>query len=431
MDILFKNVTAVLTMSDESPVLKNVCVGVDGGKIKYVGQFNETLSASRVIDCTQKLLMPALTNCHAHTPMSILRGYANDIKLKEWLFDHIFPAEQKFTDEMVYLGATLSIAEMVASGTVAFSDMYLGLPQIARAVVETGVKASISNGVITFDPNFDFLSCKEYKESICVLSDYHKKGDGRVRLDASIHGEYTSFDRAWHEVVEFAKQNSLHMHIHLSETKHEHEACKEKYGMTPTEVFYKNGVFDVPVIAAHGVWLEENDMEILAKCGATVVHNPVSNLKLASGIAPVAKMVEKGVNVALGTDGVASNNTQDLFEEIKLAAILQKASCDDPTVIPAYEALKMATVNGAKAQGRGGESGIIKEGFDADIILLDLNTPSLTPIYDYPSAVTYSATGRDVCLTMCNGKVLYENGTFTTIDVEKLIFQVNNVIKQF
>ncbi len=440
MDILFKNAT-VVTM-DEDKVLHNALVGVKDGKIAYLEGFpaeakkeqstesQAVPESKRVIDCKHKVLMPGLINCHAHSPMSLLRGFAGDLNLQDWLFDHIFPAEKKMNGEDVYKGALLTIAEMIASGTVSMTDMYFSLDSVAKAVFDSGFKANLSNAAISFEPEtYRYQEDKVFTETMLVLENFQKQSQGRIKAEASIHAEYTSFPGLWTQVLDFAKAHSLAMHIHLSETKFEHEQCKGKYGLTPAQIFDKYDLFSVPVLAAHGVWLEEEDMDLLAG-RATVAHNPVSNLKLASGIAPVTRMIQKGVNVALGTDGVASNNSHDLFEEIKLASILQKAATANPTVLPAKEVLRMATINGAKAQGRD-NCGAVKLGYDADLILLDFDNERLTPCYDPISGIVYSATGQDVVLTLCQGKILYENGEHKTIDLEKLLHEVRSIVTKF
>jgi 5-methylthioadenosine/S-adenosylhomocysteine deaminase len=317
----------------------------------------------------------------------------------------------------VRTGTLLAMAEMLASGTVSFSDMYCHMDIVAQAVREVGMLANVSNGVIGMGDDFDYFTCNEYNQTARALQDTEK--NGRVRVDASIHGVYTSGPSVWEQVVEFAQKNNLRMHVHLSETKTEHENCVKSYGLTPAQVFAKHGVFDVPCIAAHGVWATDDDIALLAEKGVTVVHNPLSNLKLASGLAPVAKMQKIGVNAALGTDGVSSNNSHDLFEEMKMASLLQKYLTSDPTVLPAAAALAMATINGARAQGR--ESGKIAEGCDADIIVIDMDNPRQTMCYDPVLNLAYSTSGRDVEMTMVRGKILYEKGEFTTIDIEKVL----------
>ncbi|MCL2017042.1 MAG: amidohydrolase [Defluviitaleaceae bacterium] len=433
MEILFKNITAV-TMADTQQVLQNANIGVKDGKIIFVAD-NElekaSKTAARTIDGLYKVLIPGLYNCHTHSPMSLLRGFANDLALEEWLFDNIFPAEGKIKGlkNAVYTGTMLAIAEMVASGTVAFSDMYFNLPEIARAVDETGVKANLSNAVISFaEDGYIFADSPECAETLEILQGYHKASHGRIKIGVSCHCAYTTHPTAWRQTADFSQKHGLSMHVHLSETITEHNKALEQFNATPTECFAKHGVFDTPTTAAHACWVSEDDIEILAKYGVSVAHNPISNLKLASGIAPITAMQKKGVNVALGTDGMASNNSHDLFEEIKIASILQKCATEDPTATPAIAALKMATVNGAKAQGRQG--GTIQPGNDADLVLLDFRNPRQMPYNPSNPIVNlaYSTTGRDVVMTLCQGKILYENGEFTSLDIEKILFEVDKVV---
>ena len=427
MELLFKNITVI--PMEEKQILKNTCIGIDKGKISYIGDFKPEITADRVIDGNDKLLLPGFYNCHAHTPMSLLRGYASDLNLHDWLFNYIFPAEQRFAQGMTYTGALLSAAEMLSNGVIAFSDMYFMLDGIANAVYESGMKANLSNGMTAFSPEFNYYSDRSYLETEFILNNYHNKADGRIKADASIHAEFTSDERAWRQVVEFAKEYNLIMHLHLSETREENENCKQKYGVTPTQILNSNGVFDVKANAAHCVWLESADIDIIREKGVTIIHNPASNLKLSSGAAPIENYIKAGVNVALGTDGPASNNSQDVIADLKLASILQKYYNNDPTALPAYEALKLITVNGAKAQGRENESGRIALGMDADIVMLDLHNPRQAVVTDPVSSVVYSCTGRDVELTMCQGRVLYEKGEYKTIDIEKVMFDAKQAVK--
>jgi len=416
MDILFKNIT-VVTMDSENPVIENADVGISGRKITHISATGETEpTAARVINGVGKVLMPGLYNCHSHAAMTLFRGFANDRSLEDWLFNYLIPAEAKLTPELVRTGTLLAMAEMLSSGTVAFTDMYYFMDTVAEAVHDVGMLANISNGV-TKD-GFDFYRGTFY-QTTRVLGDTHK--DGRVKLNAHIHGCYTSPPSWWEQVAAFAQAHHLRMHVHLSETKTEHENCIKTYGKTPAAMFAEHGVFNVPTTAAHGVWVTDEDIAILAEKDVTVAHNPISNLKLASGLAPVQKMKTAGVNVALGTDGVSSNNSHDLFEELKMASLLQKYATNDPTALPAFETLAMATANGAKAQGRSHESGMIKMGYDADILLMDFDNPRQTVCYDPILNLAYSTSGRDVEMTICRGKVLYEKGEFMTIDIEKTL----------
>ncbi len=425
MDILFEN-ASVLTMCDERPVIRGAFVGVTDGFITLVSDERPRESARRVIDCRGDILMPGLVNAHAHTAMCIMRGYADDYALQPWLFEKVFPVEARLTNEAITAGARLGFAEMIASGTTSASDMYFRQPAVARLALEVGFRVSLSNGIVAMGGRLD-PNDRAFTELDELIRDFHGRGDGLVRADASIHAEYTSFPEAWHRETELALEHGLVLHVHLSETKKEHEECIARYGRTPARVFYDEGVFRAKTLAAHCVHVTDEDIDILADNGVSAVHNPVSNLKLGSGVAPVCAMLARGVNVALGTDGCCSNNSHDLFEEIKLAALLAKGTSLDPTKLPAYEAIKLATVNGARAQGRDGQTGQVKKGLQADLILIGTHKPSMQPYYSEASAVAYAARGSDVRLTMIKGKILYENGEFTTIDIERALHDVQSV----
>jgi 5-methylthioadenosine/S-adenosylhomocysteine deaminase len=431
MDTLFSDIT-VITMDDTRPVLSHAYVGIEGKKVSYVGEKPPEAvrpPAARVVNGSRRLLMPGLVNSHSHLPMTLLRGYADDYRLKEWLYDHIFPADGRMDERCVAAGARLGLAECIRFGVVSCTDMYFHLSRIAEAVLEVGTKANITNALLCLDMDaFDFEKDRgviQVREVLAHLADY-KGGDGRLIVDAGIHAEYTSGPAAWRESAAFAEENGLRLQLHLSETKEEHDECIKRYGKTPAEILSEYGVFSRKTTAAHACWITEGDMAILASSGATVAHCPVSNLKLSSGIAPVMKMRGHGLNVALGTDGVCSNNNHDMFEEIKTAALLQKYITGDPSALPAYEALKMATVNGAAGQGRENETGRIAPGYDADIRMLDLDAPHLLPLNDPLAAAAYAARGSDVCMTMVQGRALYENGEYKTIDMEKVRYEVEN-----
>lgn len=430
LDTLIKNVTAV-TMDDENTILADACIAIRGGKITYVGREVPVEEAKEVIDGQGMIAMPGLVNTHSHAAMSLMRGYADDYVLQEWLNDHVFPIEGKLVGDDVYWAMLWTQAEMLATGTVAYTDMYMHLPKMAEAAVDGGLYANISNGAMCFNPDgycFDTDSVTQQNRE--VLERFHQADNGRVKLDVSIHAEYTSFPKLWQDFAAYAKENSLNMHVHLSETRAEHENCIAKYGKTPAAILAENGVFNTRTTAAHCVWVTDEDMALLREKQVTVAHNPVSNLKLASGVAPVTRMVEKGVNVALGTDGVCSNNNHDLFEEIKLAALLQKGTTGDPRVIPAQQALYMATRAGAFAQGREQELGQLKAGFDASLILVDTAKPGLYPVHNPVSTLAYSARGGDVSLTMVRGKVLYRNGVYTTLDIERIRGELRPILNR-
>ena len=424
MNILFEN-ARVITMDDTVPYLDDAYVAVSGKEISYVGKMRPEGEYSRVINASGKVMMPGFVNTHTHIPMTLFRGLSDDCELSDWLFNHIFPAEDKLTGEKVLAGTNLALAEMIASGTTSFSDSYFFTDEIAEATVNSGICANLSRSIVGNGEDFENMPSVSEMER---LLDYVKEnGEGRVTADISIHAEYTTEPLCRLKTAEYAKKNGLILQIHTSETESEHNNCIGKYGKTPVELFASEGLLEgTRPLLAHCCYITENDMEILKSFGGSVAHCPMSNLKLASGVAPAAEMMRRGVNVALGTDGVASNNNTDMFEEVKLFAVLHKGIEKKATVTDAYTALKVATVNGSFAQGRE-KYGKISEGFFANLILVDFDRPHLTPCHNVISNMVYAAKGSDVVMTMVHGKVLYENGEFKTIDVEKAMNAVRGI----
>ena len=418
MAILFEHVTAV-TMDEERRVLKDAFVAVEGAKIASVGPERPEGTFDRVIDGAGKVLMPGLINCHTHVAMTLLRGYGGGHDLQHWLHDYIFPAEAKLDETCVAAGAALGMAEMIASGTTCIADMYMHTGAVARTALEAGLSANLSCGGVWFGAPEDFSpeKCGDCRNQIALTEAWHGANGGQILVDASIHAEYTSNPPLWQWMADYAAAHGLGMQVHISETRAEHQGCLDKYGLTPTQLLDRYGVWRGGGTAAHCVWVTDEDMDLMVRRNITAVHNPVSNLKLASGVARVPALLEAGVNVALGTDGVASNNSHDLFEEIKLAAILHKGVSGDPAAVSALQALEMATVNGARALGRT-DTGVIAPGKTADLILLDFTRPGLTPCHDVYESLAFSARGSDVVMNMARGKVIYENGTFFTLDLE-------------
>ncbi len=419
MNILFYNVTAV-TMDEANPKLNNGFVAVSGNKISDIGAIRPEGEFDREIDCAGKVMMPGLVNAHTHLPMTLMRGYGGGCDLQTWLNDYIFPAEAKLDSRAVRAATALSLCELMANGVTCVADMYYFCEDIAAEIVKSGLSANLNRSLVAFALLEKSQDLEGWQEMETLYQNWHGKGDGQILVDGGVHAEYTSFPnpKLWGDVAQWANHRGVKLQIHLSETKSEHEEAIARHGMTPTATFAHYGLLDAPTTCAHGVYLTEDDMKILAEKGATVVHNPVSNLKLASGVAPVPKMLELGVNVALGTDGVSSNNNHDLFEEVKLAAILHKGISGDPTAITAHQALQMATVNGAKALGR--DSGCLAEGKIADIILLDFQKASLTPCHDIEENIVFSARGGDVWLTMARGQVVYEDGKCLTLNLDEI-----------
>ena len=420
MDTLFSHIT-VVTMDEAMHVWYDAFVGVTDGKISWVSQTPPEQQPKTIINGEGMVLMPGLINCHTHLPMSLLRGYADDYDLATWLNDYIFPREDRLDGRAVKAATLLSIAECLRFGVTSVSDMYNFCDEIAQAVAESGIKANIGRGTTLFADEFDFETYPACLELTELKQKWDGYDNGRIKVEASIHAEYTSDHRLWDALAEYAVNEGLGMQVHLSETQAEHEACKEKYGLTPAQVLDCHHVFDTHAVAAHCVWLEPEDMRLLAKRGVSAVHCPVSNLKLASGRADVIAMIRAGMNVALGTDGAASNNNLDLFEEIKAAALLAKSRNQDPKALPAQAALLMATVCGARAQRRERECGMIKEGLDADLIMLDFTQPHLMPCHNVLSHLAYCASGHDVVMTMVRGKILYAAGKYNTIDLSAVV----------
>ena len=427
MDTLFSNIIAV-TMADRLPVIYGAYVGVTDGKITYISQSPPEERADRIIDGRGMVLMPGLINCHAHVPMTPLRGYGDDHNLTEWLNDYIFPKEDLWDARAIRAATLLGLAEMLRFGTTSVSDMYYFSDTVCQCVDEVGIKGNISRSVTVFEDDYCFDKHAPSQEMVALKEKWHGHDDGRILIEASIHAEYTSFDKVWQGLAEYAINEGIGMQVHVSETQNEHESCLDKYGLTPAQILDVSHVWDTRAVAAHCVYLTDEDMELFARRGVSPVHCPNSNLKLASGIAPVRKMLDKGLNVTLGTDGVSSSNNADLFEAVKLAALLSNGSTLDPTSLTAYQALKLATVNGAKAQGRENECGMIAPGLDADLIMLDFTQPHLIPCHNPISNLVYAASGHDVVMTMVRGKILYENGVYPTIDMENVLREFNDYV---
>ena len=378
-------------------------------------------SAERVIDGRGKLLMPGFYNLHTHMAMNLMRGYGENMPLMDWLEKKVFQFEDRLTGPDCYIATLLGMAEGFAHGVVSSSDQYFFSEDSVRAAVESGGKINASRGLSYFDEILDLTGFGPYQESRKLFGDFHDTYDGRIRVDIALHAEYTATPGLIEAVAGLVKETGAPLHVHISETRSEHEECKARNGgRTPVRVIADSGAFEGGGIAAHCVWVEEEDADIMKEKGVTVVSCPVSNMKLASGIARVPLLLEKGINVALGTDGTASNNSLNFFEEIKLLALSAKVRFGDPTLITPVEALFAATRAGALAQGRD-DCGIIREGFRADMIVLDLASPSLNPVYDIANALVYAASSRDILMTVADGCIVYEGGSFPTVDLERVI----------
>ncbi len=423
-DIIIKN-AYVLTMDPEMGDLKNGTVVIEDGKITEIAEKTKE-SAETVIDAKNSVVMPGLVNTHTHAAMTLFRGYADDLQLADWLEGHIWPAEAKLTAEDVYKGSLLACLEMIRSGITSFADMYFFMDETAKAVEASGLRASLCHGLIElWNEEKGETDLKEGKRFVRA---WQGAADGRIKTMYGPHAPNTCSEEFLAKVREEANRDGAGIHIHVLETEAELLAMKERYGKCSVHLLEDMGFLGPDVLAAHCVWLSDGDIEILAKRGVNVSHNAISNMKLASGIAPVQKMLEEGVNVSLGTDGCASNNNLDLFEEMKTAALLHKVNTFNPTALPAQQVLQMGTVNGAKALGT--ETGMLKVGKKADLIVLDMKKPHLTPCFDVPSHLVYSARGSDVRTTIVNGKILMDDYRVLTLDEQKVMEEAQKAAEE-
>ena len=362
--------------------------------------------------------------------MVMFRGFGEDLPLWRWLNEKIFPAEERLNNHNVYISSKFAIAEMLKNGIVSFSDMYMFENSVAEAVLETGIKANLSRSLVSFGDGATIKGDWRFKEATDWIAQYNNGNNGKLRMDMSIHAEYTNQEAYIREVAEYTKSNGLRMQIHASESEQEHLECIKKYGKTPIEFFFDTGVLSSPTTLAHCVYVTDNDMDIIKDCGAFVSHNATSNLKLGSGVARVPQMLNKGVCVTLGTDGAASNNTLDIMREYQLASILHKGYNRDAEATKAPQMLDLATVNGAKSQGRD-DCGKIMPNYRADLVLIDLNAINNKPCFDTYCTLSYSANSSNVLMTMVDGEILYYNGEFTTIDIEKITREFDDVCKHY
>lgn len=421
MKLVIEN-TNILTMADADgcSTVKG-SIGIEEDKIVFVGQVPEAFikDADKVIDGTDTISMPGLVNAHTHMPMSILRNFANDLELMDWLNTAIFPAEDRMDEECGYYGALLSAAELIHSGCTSFEEQYMFAESIAKAAADAGIRGNISRGIVG-EGRDDEGCVKRVQENVRLYENWHGKAEGRIRVDFGPHAPYTCKDGALELVAETVKSlPEAGIHIHLCETEFEVNSSLDEFGVTPVKRLENLGLLEAGrVVAAHGVHLTEEDIEILKKYNVTIVHNPSSNLKLASGFAPVAKLIAKGINVALGTDGSSSNNNVNMIEEMHIAGILAKAVAKDAKALPAYEVLKMATINGAKALGIDSLTGTLEAGKKADIAVLDMKAAHWYPKNDLVAALAYSAQGSDVRDVICNGRLLMEDRKILTFDEE-------------
>jgi 5-methylthioadenosine/S-adenosylhomocysteine deaminase len=419
MKILIKD-ALILTMDEQQLYVKGDLLIENDRIIQVGGKAPEGWEADETVSLSGKLIMPGLVNTHGHTPMSLLRGYADDLALQSWLQDYIWPIEAKFTAEDVRYGSLLSIVEMLKGGTTTFVDMYDHTDVIAVAVEEAGIRGCLTRGVIGL--------CSEEERSAKLANavkfarEWHGKADGRITTMLSPHAPYTCPPDLLEQFVQASIELNLPIHTHMSETIAEVEQNVRDYGVRPVEHLRRLGVFDRPCLLAHAVHLTDEEIQVLQAYDVRVSHNPGSNLKLASGIARVPDLLRAGVKVSLGTDSSSSNNNLDMFEEIRLAALLHKGVTYDPTVVPALTALKRGTIDGAVSIWLD-DVGMLSPGYKADLIAIDIDQPHLIPHTDLVSHIVYSASQKDVTDVWVDGKRLVKDGTCTTLDEERIRFE--------
>lgn len=423
MGIVLKDILAVIPAGDKDEV-RETTIYIEGNRIVAFGEKPEGFHEGKVIDGKDKLVIPGLVNCHTHSYMAFMRNVADDLPFMDWLFGTIDPIEQQMTDEDTYWGACLAIIEMMKSGTTCFNDMQMNIHQTTRAVKESGMRAVISRGLIGSgnDEAGQMRLGQAYEERDAA------KDCDRLSFMLGPHAPYTCDDGFMRIVSEEAKKNNMRIHVHLSESVSEIQQIQEKYGCTPIEMADKNGLFDVPAIAAHCVQVTDKDIDILKEKKVSVVTNPASNMKLGNGFAPVPEMLEKGINVCLGTDGAASNNSLNMFHELSLLTLVHKGIHKTPECISAREGFRIATINGAKALGLEEEIGSIEEGKKADLAILNLNTPSLTPRNNLIAGLSYSANGSEVETVIIDGKIVMEDRKILTMDEELVYKKISEII---
>lgn len=413
----------ILDMVGNTPNIRNVDILINDKKIEKIEKSINEAEADVKINAKNMIVMPGLVNTHTHLAMSIFRGYKDDQKLVDWLENAIFPVEDKLQPEDLYWNSCLSCIEMVKSGTTTCNDMYFGMNKAVEAIENVGLRAVVA-WCLTDD------SIRDKVEQTKKYAKKYNNKDGLITVFTSPHAPYTCNPDTIKLCVDLAKELNTGLHIHLSETLEEEKIIEERYGKRGTEYLNDLGVFDVPVVLAHGIYISDSDMEILKNIKGGISHNPISNCKLSSGICNVTELRKNGISVGLGTDGIGSTSTLDMFEEMKTAAYLQKVNTMEPTSINAYEILKMATIEGAKVLGLDEEIGTLEVGKKADIIFIKTDKIHLCPENDVCANIVYSANGADIDTAIIDGKLVMQNRKMLNIDEKEVIKQVKKVAKR-
>lgn len=391
---------------------------IENGIITEIGQIER--SADSIIDASSMIALPSFVNAHTHLSMVLMRNYKDTAEnLQDWLSE-IFPIEDKLNDEDIYQASRLGAAELIQSGCTVFADMYFHAWNTVKAIKEAGIRGIIGQTFMNDENDAEFRIEEIAPRILEAIGN-----DDMLRLDAAVHAIYTSTPDCYIRAAEWVKERGVRLHTHLSETRKEVDDCIAAYGKTPVELFNDIGVFSVPVYAAHGVHINEEEMEILKEHDVSIVHNPASNMKLASGIAPVKKYREKGINTALGTDGASSNNNLSMIKEMNTAALLQTIANMTPSAVRPYDIIEMATIGGAKALGLDNRIGTIEKGKEADIVLINTADANMSPLNDPFSAIVFSADRKNVDTVFCKGRKLLEGGKLLTIDKAEAIAKTN------
>ena len=414
-NILIKD---AIIISDE---IKKGSLLIQNDEIAEISDKISINDADEVLNADGRILIPGLVNTHTHLSMTLMRGLADDIPLDTWLNNHIWPVEAELNGEYCYAGALLACAEMIKSGTTCFNDMYFFMDHVARAADEAGLRGILSHGMIDFgDEN---KRKQEFKETRRIINKCHNTGEGRIKVAFGPHSPYTCSQELLEQVKTESAKYGIGIHIHVSETQKEVSDVLEIHGRRPFEYLDEIGFLGGEVTAAHAVWLSNSEIDIIKQRDVKISHNPSSNMKLSSGVSPVSELLRRGVSVSLGTDGPASNNNMDMLEEMKIAALLQKVTTMDPTTLAADEVFKMATITGAESLGLENVIGSIEVGKKADLALVDMRTPQLTPFRNPVSHLVYAANGGNIDTVICNGEILMENRELLTLD-EAMVLEI-------
>lgn len=430
VDLIIRN-GIILTINPSGQIInkgsiaieKNIIIAIDSIENIDIEYFSD-----EIIDADEKIVMPGLINCHTHLPMSLYRGIADDMQLKEWLYDYIFPAEAEFsTANNISIATQLAVLEMIKSGTTCFNDMYYFEDEIAQAATKIGIRGVISESLIDYPaPN-----AKNYKEAYryteMLIEKYHN--DELIKVAVAAHAPYSCSVELLKEARKLSIKHNLNFNIHVAESKWEIKTIKKLYNLTPVQHLENIGILGEGFVFAHGVWLNNDDIEIVAKHNIAIAHCPECNMKLSSGVAPISKLLENNCNVGLGTDGVASNNNLNMFEEMKAMTLLAKLSSNDSSTINAQKSVQIATIDAAKCLRMDNLIGSLEVGKLADIIIIDNKKPNNVPQYNIYSSLVYSISGSDVTDVIINGKIILKNNSFLNIN-EDIIFNKINKIAQ-